>query len=186
MEHWNQVLIFTLKAINSRTELQRDGELNDAAEQGADMLSRWHNVKSTDPLKMTTRDIIVHLSTNVFAGSDTTAIALRSVVYNLCKNHEAMAKVRAEIDEADGKGLLTHPVRYKEVTAHLPYFCAVLKEAMRLHPSVGLIMERHVPPQGANICGKEIPGGTIVGINPWVLNYDESLFGRPESFEPSR
>ncbi|KAF2483106.1 cytochrome P450 oxidoreductase [Neohortaea acidophila] len=165
MEHWNQVLIFTLKAINSRTELQRDGELNDAAEQGADMLSRWHNVKSTDPLKMTTRDIIVHLSTN---------------------NHEAMAKMRAEIDEADGKGLLTHPIRYKEVTAHLPYFCAVLKEAMRLNPSVGLIMERHVPPQGANICGKEIPGGTIVGINPWVLNYDESLFERPESFEPSR
>lgn len=68
METWNQVLVFTLKAINGRASIKRDGELINADTEGRDMLSRWAYVKSSDPLKMSTRDIIVHLSTNVFAG----------------------------------------------------------------------------------------------------------------------
>lgn len=68
METWNQVLVFTLKAMNARTKIQRDGELQDVEGQGVDMLSRWNNTKTTDPLKMSTKDIVVHTSTNVFAG----------------------------------------------------------------------------------------------------------------------
>lgn len=68
METWNAVLVFTLKAINSRASIKRDGELINADSEGRDMLSRWAYVKSSDPDKMNTRDIIVHLSTNVFAG----------------------------------------------------------------------------------------------------------------------
>jgi cytochrome P450 len=57
---------------------------------------------------------------------------------------------------------------------------------MRIHPSVGLIMERHVPTGGAQICGQYIPGGTIVGINPWVLHRDAFVFPDPGSFIPER
>ena len=68
METWNQVLMFTLKAINSRTKIARDGELElDEDRVGNDMLSKWAAVKSFDPLKMSTRDVVVHLSTNVRA-----------------------------------------------------------------------------------------------------------------------
>ena len=65
MESWNQVLVFTLKAINNRTKMSRDGELELEGGAGDDMLSKWAAVKSFDPLKMNTRDVIVHLSTNV-------------------------------------------------------------------------------------------------------------------------
>lgn len=66
MENWNQVLTFTLKAINSRTKMTRDGELEmEEGFVGNDMLSKWAAVKSLDPLKMSTRDVVVHLSTNV-------------------------------------------------------------------------------------------------------------------------
>lgn len=68
METWNQVLMFTLKTINGRASIKRDGELINADVEGRDMLSRWAYVKSSDSLKMSTRDIIVHLSGNVFAG----------------------------------------------------------------------------------------------------------------------
>jgi len=186
METWNATLIFAIKAINARTEFKKDEELHDAQEQGLDMLSRWRNVKASDPNKMSTRDIVVHLSTNVLGGSDTTAVTLRAVVYYLCRAPETMRQVVAEIDKADEQGLLSEPVQYKEVMAHLPLFCAVIKEAMRMHPTVGLIMERHVPAEGAIICDKQIPGNTIVGINPWVLNYDPTNFERPEIFDASR
>lgn len=186
METWNQVLLFTLKAINERASIKRDGELINADEGGRDMLSRWAYVKSSDPDKMSTRDIVVHLSTNVFAGSDTTAIALRSIVYYLCRNPLAMAKVIEEIDNADRKGQLSQPISYKETSTFLPYMGGVVKESMRLHPSVGLLMERHTPAQGATICGQYIPGGTIVGINPWVTCRNEDVFPDPEAFKPER
>jgi cytochrome P450 len=70
MESWNQVLNFTLKAINQRCSIERNGELEVRKDQvlGKDMLSKWASASLGDPLKMGTREVIVHLSTNVFAG----------------------------------------------------------------------------------------------------------------------
>lgn len=186
METWNHVLVFTLKAINSRASIKRDGELINADAGGRDMLSRWASVKSSDPDKMSTRDIVVHLSANVFAGSDTTAIALRAIIYFPCRHPSAMEKAVLEIDRADRQGVMSQPISYKETSSFLPYLGAVVKEAMRLHPSVGFLMERHVPSQGATICGKYIPSGTIVGINPWVTNRNEEVFPDAEAFKPER
>lgn len=189
METWNKVLQFTLKTVNSRASLQEDGgiekgEQDDAA--GKDMLSRWMSIHKSDEKRMSTRDVIVHLSTNVFAGSDTTAIALRAVLYYLIRNPDKMAKVVSEIDTADKEGKLGEIISYRESQTHLPYFGAALKEAMRLHPSVGLILERCVPKGGTIICGQHIPGGTIVGINAWVLHRDPGVFENPNAFIPER
>ena len=119
-------------------------------------------------------------------GSDTTAIALRAFIYYVCRNPAVMTKVVQEIDRADGQGQLSTPITYKESTANLPYFNAVLKESMRIHPSVGLLMERHTPAEGVEINGHFIPGGTIVGINPWVTGRDPSIFPDPDEFKPER
>ena len=134
---------------------------------------------------MSTRDCVVHLSTNVFAGSDTTAIALRAILYFLMRNPETMRKLQDEVDQADADRRISDPVSDKEAR-DLPYLNAVEKEAMRLHPSVGLLLERHVPPEGATICGKFMPAGTIVGVNPWVTQHDPEVFPEPEKFKPER
>lgn len=187
METWNQVYQFTLKMVNSRASLQRDGEIEkEEKDGGKDMLSQWMAIHHSDPEKLSTRDIIVHLSTNVFAGSDTTAIALRDVFYLLMRHLMVMAKVQAEIDSATDDHKLGNPVSYRESVTHLPYLGAVLKEAMRLHPSVGLILECEVPKGGVSICGKHIPGGTIIGINAWVLHRNGQIFPDPDSFIPER
>jgi len=185
METWNQTLVFTLKAINGRASIERDGELISADSEGRDQLSRWAYVKSSSPDKMSTRDIVVHLSTNVFAGSDTTSIALRAMIYFLCRNPRCMQRLVGDIDAADQAGKLSHPISYKEAT-DIPYLNAVLKESMRMHPSVGLLMERHVPPQGVEIDGHFLRGGTIVGINPWVTNHNTDFFPNPNEFRPER
>ncbi|PPJ60736.1 hypothetical protein CBER1_02380 [Cercospora berteroae] len=185
METWNQVLVFTLKAINNRASIQHNGELINADHEGRDMLSRWACVKSSNPDKMSTRDIVVHLSGNVFAGSDTTAIALRAVIYFLCRNPDCMRKLVGDIDAADREGKLSRLITYKE-TCQLPYLNGVLKESIRLHSSVGLLMERHVPKQGVEINGHYLKAGTIVGINPWVTNHNEDVFPQASSFKPER
>lgn len=187
METWNSVVTFSLKAINSRSSLKRDGELEkEDLEAGKDMMSKWMAVHHLNPDKMTTTDVMVHLSANVFAGSDTTAIALRAVFYFLLRNPTVMAKVQEEIDNATRDAKLSEPITYRESMTHLPYLGAVIKETMRLHPSTGLIMERHVPSEGAVICGKIIPAGTVVGINAWVVHRNPEVFKDPDSFIPER
>lgn len=185
-EAWNQVLQFTLKAISLQAPLKENGEIGAEKLDGKDMMARWMAIHQADPERFSTRDAIVNLSTNVFAGSDTTAIALRAILYFLMRNPAEMARVMTEIDTAISENKISNPISYHESTTHLPYMGAVIKEALRLHPSVGLILEREVPDSGVDICGKHIPGGTTVGINAWVVNRTEEIFPNPDDFLPAR
>ncbi|KAL2396868.1 Cytochrome P450 monooxygenase gsfF [Exophiala dermatitidis] len=122
----------------------------------------------------------------LFAGSDTTGIALRSVFYHLLKNPSVYKQLMQELDEAAEKGELSSPVKYAEANK-LPLLCACIKEAMRLHPSVGLTMSRMVPAEGLELVGQYIPGGYRVGMNAAVVHYDTSIFGPDAAdFRPGR
>lgn len=69
----------------------------------------------------------------------------------------------------------------------LPYLDACVKEAFRLYPAAGLPLERIVPPQGAEICGEHITGGTIVGCNAWVIHRRSEIFGQDvDVYQPER
>lgn len=103
------------------------------------------------------------------------------------KNPEVLAKAQAEIDAAVANGLLSTPIRYSEATSRLPYVCAVIKEAMRIHPSVGLSMQRHAPKGGIELAGMFIPEGYRIGMNPAVLHYQKDAFGEDaHEFRPER
>ncbi len=84
-----------------------------------------------------------------------------------------MGRLRQELDNANLSAL----PRYKE-TNHLPYLNVVIKEAIRLHAPVGVILERLVPEGGVTLCGHFFPEGTIVGCNPAVVHMDKRVYGR--------
>ena len=85
-----------------------------------------------------------------FAGSDTTAIASRPVFYYLITNPSTYRRLVSEIDLASADGQLSDPIAYAE-TFKLPYLCACIKEAMRLHPSIAFTLPRIVPEGGDHI-----------------------------------
>lgn len=64
------------------------------------------------------------------AGSDTTAISLRAMLYYMLKNPSTMRKLQNEIEEMEAKGLISDPVTYQQ-SCKMPYLQAVMKEAMR-------------------------------------------------------
>lgn len=45
----------------------------------------------------------------------------------------------------------------------LPYFSAVIKEGLRCHPAIEVILERVVLPRGMIVAGHYLPHETIVG-----------------------
>ena len=121
-----------------------------------------------------------------FAGADTTAAAINSILYHLMRSPFAYEKLAAEIDAAVANGTLSMPVSYSEAIK-LPYLKACINEGMRLHPSVGLMMPRLVPAGGATISGFHIPEGYRVGVNGAVVQYDKDVFGSDaDSFNPDR
>jgi cytochrome P450 len=121
-----------------------------------------------------------------FAGSDTTAIPPRSIFYYLCKNQRCYNKLVAEIDEMDKKGELSSPITFAEAS-RMSFLQACMKEAMRIHPAVGQMLERVVPAGGAQFGGEWLPPGTIVGINPWIVGREKSVYGDDaDEFRPER
>jgi cytochrome P450 len=103
------------------------------------------------------------------------------------KNPKALEKAHKEIDEALAAGSLSSPIKYSETTTKLPYVCASIKEAMRMHPSVGLSMQRYAPKGGIELAGKFIPEGYRIGMNPAVVHYEQGVFGDDANeFKPER
>lgn len=150
-----------------------------------DLLGRFKRFKDGEQV-MDDTELMSHAAANVLAGSDTTAATLRALIYNLCRTPEVHDKLLAEIDEAEQQGRLSDPVTFEEAQ-QLKYFQAVVKEALRIHPAVGLLLERLVPKGGADIGGVWLPEGTIVGINPWVAARDRSVYGEDVyAFRPER
>lgn len=152
----------------------------------ADMLDRFRRVDNSGSTLMNDQDVLMAALGNIFAGSDTTAISLRSLFYYLMKSPNCLSKLLAEIDEADAKGQLSEIVTFAE-SQKMPYMQACLKEAMRMHPAVGLALERIVPAEGCDIDGYHIPPGTVIGANPWVVARDKDVYGEDaDIFRPER
>lgn len=80
------------------------------------------------------------------------------MVYFLLKNPSTYKKLQKEIDDFDTQGKLSEMTSFAE-SNHMPYLLAACKETMRLHPSVGLGLPRHVPEGGKEICGRFFPEG---------------------------
>ncbi|CAN8104061.1 unnamed protein product [Discula destructiva] len=165
---------------NFALELVRDRQIHPTESQ--DMLNSFLALHEAAPTKFTIRDVIAAAYINVVTAHDVVAITLRAVVYYLAKNLDCQSKLQKEIDGA----ALSEPSKYSEITT-LGYASAVTNEALRIHPSTGLILERRTPEGGVTLHGQFIPENTIIGVNCWVVNRDRDIFGHDAHiFRPER
>lgn len=68
--------------------------------------------------------------------------------------------------------------------ARLTYTQSVVKETLRLYPTIWLVTG--VAKEGARIGGVPIPQGTRVWTSQWATHRDERWFPEPEEFRPER
>ncbi|KAL4807726.1 cytochrome P450 [Aspergillus unguis] len=154
--------------------------------QTEDFLDKYLTAHRQDSDKFTTMHVILGCNQNIFAGSDTTAIALSSILFHLSNNPACIATLRKEIDAAANEQRISNPITFAQ-SQGLPYLQAVIKESLRINPAVGLPLLRVVPAGGAVICDRFFPEGTAVGINPWVAHHNTSVFGNDAHlFRPER
>jgi cytochrome P450 len=119
------------------------------------------------------------------AGADTTSIGMRTCLFYICQHPEVYQALQKDIDLFYGEHDLSQPITYAQ-TQKIPYLVAVVKEAMRLLPSIVYQLLRHCP-EGQTVDGKTIPPGTVVGVSPIAQNRDRAIWGaEADDFRPQR
>lgn len=170
------VFNYTLRQIEDRQRLLKDPK-NAGREGPPDIMTKILLAHEENPEKITRIDLITMCQSNIGAGSDTTAITLSSILYNLLKHPETYRKLQDEIDTAAKEGRISDPVTFKEAQEQLPYLQAAIKEGLRVHSATGLPMQRLVPSTSTGIANQHIPAGSSVGINAWVAHRNTSVYG---------
>ncbi|KAL0410033.1 UNVERIFIED_CONTAM: Iridoid oxidase [Sesamum latifolium] len=90
-----------------------------------------------------------------FAGSETTSISIEWGFAELLRSPPAFKKLREELDRVVG---VNRRVEEKDVE-NMPYLQAVVKETLRLHPALPLLLPRNTM-ENTNYLGYDIPKGT--------------------------
>jgi cytochrome P450 len=122
----------------------------------------------------------------LFAMTDTTATTNEWMIYYMINYPDVQKKVHAELDRVLGtERLPTLGDREK-----LPYFWAVVKEVMRIR-MVSPILAPHYCSEEITIPGGNgkthtLPAGTQIFMHAWAMAMDETLWDKPEEFNPDR
>jgi sterol 14alpha-demethylase len=116
----------------------------------------------------------------MFAGHHTSSGTAAWTLIELLRHPDVLASVVAELDElyVDGRAVSFQALR------EIPKLEAALKEALRLHPPLILLMR--VAKQNIEIGGHVVPAGTMVAASPAVSNRIAPDFPEPDSFVPER
>ncbi|XP_006353721.1 geraniol 8-hydroxylase-like [Solanum tuberosum] len=115
------------------------------------------------------------------AGSDTSAITTKWAMAELLRKPEELNKVRQEIIEEIG---LERAVKESDMDK-LPYLQAVVKETMRLHPAVSLLLP-HKAQNDTQVLGFNVPKDSQVFVNAWAIGRDPKSWERALEFLPQR
>ena len=147
-----------------------------------DLVDVLMSIKDEHGVEQFSADIITGMFISMmFAGHHTTSGTAAWVIIELLRNPDAMAKVVAEMDalaEAGGGEITYQDLR------EVPWLESSIKEALRLHPPLILLLRKVVEP--LEVEGYTIPPGKLVGTSIAVSNRLEGAFENPDAFDPSR
>jgi cytochrome P450 len=117
----------------------------------------------------------------VVGGSDTSSNAIEFAFAEVMNKPEVMRKAQDELDRVVGKDNIVEESHIHK----LPYLHAIMKESLRLHPVLPLLIP-HCPSETCTIGGFSVPKGARVFINVWAVHRDPSIWENPLEFKPER
>ncbi|XRQ03830.1 cytochrome P450 [Actinomadura welshii] len=158
-----------------------DGRPPNPPKEDRDLLDVLMSIRDADgTLKFDADQVTGMFISMMFAGHHTTSGTAAWTLIELLRNPGVLDGVVRELDElyADGS-----EVSFQALRA-IPYLESAIKEALRLHPPLILLLR--VAQSDQEVCGHRIPAGTMVGCSLAVSNRIESDFPDPDAFHPER
>ncbi|CUA67178.1 Cytochrome P450 86A1 [Rhizoctonia solani] len=169
-------------------------------EQSIDMIDKLLEVKNEDGSPLPVDELYAETGALLIAGSDTTSNTLSSLFYHMAIDPELQQRLQAELDEHipydssdesnKKEGLVIPPydaiAQYEDIK-NLPYLNACLKEALRIHSTVGTGLLRVVPPgKTITIRGQTFKAGSVISVPSYTTNRMSVWGDDAEAFRPER
>ncbi|XP_028263336.1 cytochrome P450 4V8 [Parambassis ranga] len=176
---------FTRKVINEKAEnmsyIESDNDSDRETRKRRAFLDMLLKTTDEEGNRMSHEDIQEEVDTFMFRGHDTTAASMNWVLHLLGSHPEAQKKVHQELQEVFGAS--EQPVNAEDLK-NLKYLECVIKEALRLFPSVPFFA-RSIG-EDCHINGFKVPKGANAIIITYALHRDPRYFPEPEEFRPER
>ncbi|XP_071686926.1 6,7,8-trihydroxycoumarin synthase-like [Rutidosis leptorrhynchoides] len=146
-----------------------------------DMVDILLKLKEDKDSYLTFEHIKAVLMNILLGGIETSASTVEWAMTLLIKNPNLLKKVQQEVRNVVGNKGRVH----EDDLYNLEYLKAVIKETLRLHPVVPLLIAR----ESRDTCvldKYEIPKKTLVYVNAWAIGRDPKCWDRPDEFDPER
>ncbi|WMV48502.1 hypothetical protein MTR67_041887 [Solanum verrucosum] len=163
--------------INERLEEKRRSGFTEKS----DVLEMFLNIIEKNPEDIDHNHIKSMFLDLFGGGTDTTTSTLEWAMTELLKQPEIIKNAQVELAEIIGKG---KQIEETDVS-RLPYLQCIIKETLRLHPPVPLLVPRKVE-QDVELCDYIIPKGSQVLVNVWTIGRDFTFWKDPLVFKPER
>ncbi|XP_021749803.1 cytochrome P450 71A22-like [Chenopodium quinoa] len=165
---------------NLQTDETDEGDKGEKLQDFVDILLEIQRENSTVLPKESVKAILLDM---LSAATDTTYTLLEWAMAELLKHPQAMKQLQDEVRECisrSGKKRVD-----EDEVKNMKYLKAVIKETLRLHPPLPLLVFRESS-QDVKVNGYDIAAGTQVIINAWTIQRDSASWDEPEEFLPER
>ncbi|XP_075215298.1 cytochrome P450 4c21-like isoform X2 [Lycorma delicatula] len=184
----------TLKTLHSFTEMiikerraKKSSEQSTDRVQGKQCLRTFLDclleLNENDPGLLSIDDIREEVDTFMFEGHDTTSAAITAAIFMLGHNPEVQENIFKELDEVFGDSERESTI---EDLNRLDYLDRVIKETLRLYPSVPALARETDSDIELRHRGYIIPSTTNVFVVPYILHRNSKYYSNPEKFDPDR
>lgn len=149
-----------------------------------DLLLDKINLGAEGDQKLSDEEVREEVDTFMFEGHDTTAMALSWTIFLLGHNKHIQEKLWLEVDELhESHGLDVDDVELDQLKK-LKYLDCVVKEALRLCPSVPFIGRQTTAE--LKLGNHIVPPASVVFVLIYQLHRNSDIFPNPEQFDPDR
>ncbi|KAI0054807.1 cytochrome P450 [Artomyces pyxidatus] len=174
---------------NKKALLEKGGDgFAQQAGDGKDIITvlMRDNADAPEEERLPEEEILGHMSTFLFAGTDTTSTALSRIFYLLSEHQDVQERLRQELAAAwEGAG--ESGIGYDKLV-ELPYLEAVCRETLRLYPPIHFIsrlcradisipLSQPIETKGGSQSSLFVPRGTSVIVNILGINRDQNIWG---------
>ncbi|KAF9614674.1 hypothetical protein IFM89_019802 [Coptis chinensis] len=145
------------------------------------MLDFQGNQKDGEPADISEKNINIMILELFTASTDTTTSTIEWAMTELLRNPGVMKKVQEELHQVVGQNKCIEESKIGD----LHYLQAILKETLRLHPPVPLLVP-HRAMEDTKFMSYSIPKDTQILVNVWAIGRDPVSWDDPLSFKPER
>ncbi|XP_074561719.1 flavonoid 3'-monooxygenase CYP75B137-like [Curcuma longa] len=164
--------------IKMRKRKQQDGG---RGEDFLEMMLRLEKEGGDGKTPFTMTNVKALLMDMVVGGTETSSNTVEWTMAEIVRKPEILRRVQAELNSVVGRDAVVE----ESHISRLPYLAAVIKEVLRLHPALPLMVP-HCPSATCVIGGYTVPAGARVFVNVWAIHRDPEIWQDPLEFRPER